>query len=125
VVSKTAFPLNRFDCVVLRVSHFNDDFSVPDHNWISLHGDKAGRQYNLTRADVELPLMKIALDNVTVDGALRQRSGAVSAMIVGDVEFSLDIEYREFKTSPLDLDRSAGRDVSGAAKLELHSGRRL
>jgi hypothetical protein len=50
----------------------------------------------------------------------------VGALIVGDVEFPIDVEDRKFKTVALDLDRAAGGDIRGVAKHKLRSaGRRL
>ena len=106
-------------------SHFDDDFSVPDRGRIGPHRNEAGWQHDLARADVELTLVKIALDGIAIDIALRQGTGAMGAMIVGDVEFPLDIEHRELETVAFDLDRGANGDVRRVAQLELPSARRL
>jgi hypothetical protein len=49
----------------------------------------------------------------------------VGALIVGNVEFPINIEHRKLKTVALDLDCGAGRDIRGVAKHKLGSaGRR-
>jgi hypothetical protein len=45
----------------------------------------------------------------------------VGAGIVGDVEFAVDIEYRERQIVDLDLERSAGRDILCAAQFDAFS----
>src|SRR5712671_2532656 len=100
-------------------SQLDDDFSVPDKGSIGLHRNGAGRQHDLAGADVELSLVKIALDNIALDDAFRQRAGTMGAMIVGDVEFAADIENRKLEILYLDLDHAADSDVGGTAQLEL------
>src|SRR5256885_7838588 len=100
-------------------SHFNDDFSVPDRGRIGLHRNRAGRQHHFAGANIELSLVKIALDNVAIDKALRQRAGAMGAMIVGDVKLPVDIEHRKFEAGLLDLDRHARSHVGRGAQFDL------
>jgi hypothetical protein len=49
----------------------------------------------------------------------------MGALIVGDVEFPIDIEHRKLKTVALDLNRAADSDIRGVAEHKLRSsGRR-
>jgi hypothetical protein len=49
----------------------------------------------------------------------------MGAMIVGDVEFPVDIEHREFEALPLDLDRGADGHGRGVAEFDERSAGRL
>jgi hypothetical protein len=100
------------------VSDFDSHFPVLQFDRIGFDRHHAGRQDHFAGTDIELAIVEIALDYVTFDIALRQRTGPVGAGIVGDVEFAVDIEYRERQIVDLDLDGSAGRDLVGAAQFD-------
>jgi hypothetical protein len=42
-------------------------------------------------------------------------------VIIGDVEFAIDVEHRKFETRLLDFDRAAGGNVGRAAELDMRS----
>jgi hypothetical protein len=60
-------------------SHLDKDLSVFNDRGISLDRNHAWRPDNRTGLDIELPAVKIALDNVAFDEAFRQRARAVRA----------------------------------------------
>ena len=80
----------------------------------------AGRQHDLSGADIELPVMEVALDHITFDIAFRQRAGPVGAKIVEHVELAVDVEDRDAQAFLLDLEGGADRDLVGAAEFDLH-----
>src|SRR6476661_3144944 len=97
--------------------YLDDDHAVLDSDRVSLHGHHTRGRYDLTRSHVELPAVKIALDDIAVQVALRKRAGAVSTRIVSDEELTIDVEHRQSQATDLHLECGAVRNVSGAAEL--------
>jgi len=75
------------------------------------------RGFDPARRDVEAALVEIALDDLAVDLALRERARAVRAEVVHRVVFTVDVEHGEHQAAGLDLERAAGRDIRGAAQI--------
>src|ERR1700733_11380489 len=61
----------RWATAQLQRSHLDHHFAVDDRSRIGLHRHHAGRRHHLTGADVELPTVEIAFDDIAVDIALR------------------------------------------------------
>src|SRR4029077_10265871 len=100
-------------------SYFDDHFAVAHESRIGSHRIDAGRQNDLAGAHVELPLVKVALDDLAIQKSLRQGAGPVSAVIVGHVIGSVDIEYGEFKPRLLDFKGRARRNIGGVTQFDL------
>jgi len=62
-----------------------------------------------------LAVVEVAFDHVTVDVALRQRTGAVGASIISNVKLPLDIEDGDRQPGRLDPERGAGGNLIGFA----------
>src|SRR5712691_1107720 len=92
--------------------------AVLDHGLVGLDRHHAGRRHNLAGLDVELPVVEVALDHVALDEAFREQAGTVGAGVVGDVEFTIQVEHCQRKARGLDLQRAARRDVGDAAKVD-------
>jgi hypothetical protein len=86
-----------------------------------LTGDHAGRRRHFASLDVELAIVKIALDDLTLDEPFRKRARAVGAGIVGHEELAIQIENRKHETRFVDLERVAGRHLGGAAQINADS----
>src|SRR6266403_4177989 len=84
-------------------SHLDEDLAVFDHSGIGPDRDHARRPHHRSGLDVELSAVKVAFDDVAFDEALRQRSGPVRAVIVGDEELAVNVEDGERQIVPLDL----------------------
>src|SRR5262249_38068335 len=97
------------------VSQLDEDLPVFDHGGIGPDRDHARPPTHRSGFDVELSAMKIAFDDVAVDEALRQRSGPMRAVIVGDEELAVDIEDRERQIVALDLQHGPNLDVGRVA----------
>src|SRR5207302_3652576 len=83
--------------------------------------DHAGRRDHFASLDVELAIVKIALDDLTLDEPFRKRARAVGAGIVGHEELAIQIENRKHETRFVDLERVAGRNLGGAAQINADS----
>ena len=65
-----------------------------------------------------MTIVEIALHDVAVDIAFRERAGTVRAQVVGDEELSGDVEDRKHQIVNLDLKRGARRDVGSGAQID-------
>src|SRR5436305_2219884 len=74
--------LNSFRSIL---SSFDDYLSVAHERRIGLHRFEARRENHLAGAHVELPLVKVALDDLAIQQPLRQRAGPMGAAIVRHV----------------------------------------
>src|SRR2546426_3053155 len=89
---------------VLRL-YYDVHHAVLDDRVVGSHRDHAGRQDDLTGANVESALVEVALDHVAFDKSLRQRPRSVRAGVVGDVERAVDVVHRDRQTGRLDFPR--------------------
>src|SRR6516164_272044 len=100
-------------------SHLDEDLSAFDDRGISLDRNHARRPDHGAGADVELPAVKIAFDDITFDEAFRQRARAVRAVIVGQEELTVEVEDGERQIILLDLEHGANVHVRSVAQLDL------
>src|SRR5262249_51799240 len=100
-------------------SHLDEDLSTFDDRGISLDRNHARRPDHLAGADIELPAVKIALDDIVFDEAFRQRARAVRAVIVGHEEFAAEVEDGERQIVPLALEHGSIFHVASVAKFDL------
>src|SRR5476649_1922217 len=98
--------------------HFDEYFSVLHQCPIGLDRDHAGRRDHLARLDVELAVVEVALDDVAIDKALRQRTRAMGARIVGNEELAIKVEDREGEPGGFDFERAAGRNLTDLAEFD-------
>src|ERR1043166_8756228 len=98
----------------LRLDHHP---AVLDQRLVGLDRHHAGRRDNLASLDVELAVVEVALDDVAVDIALRERARPVGAEVIGHVVLAVDIVAAQNEGAALCRDRIAGRDVGGAAQI--------
>src|SRR5262249_58759896 len=102
-----------------RCSHFDEDLSAFDHRRISLDRNHAWWADDRAGADIELPAVKIALDHVAFDEALRQRTWAVRAVIVGHAELAFEVEDGERQIILLDLEHGSNVHLGSVAQFDL------
>ena len=71
--------------------------TFPSSTTIQIGFDRnhARRGDDLSGPDIELSVVKIALDDVAFDIAFRQRAWPVGAGVVGHKELAVDVEHRE------------------------------
>src|SRR5215471_9638727 len=98
-------------------SHLDHDLPVLDEGRIGFRRNHARRQHHFAGADVELAVMEIALDYVTLDITLRERPRTMGAQIVERVKFAVDVKDRHAQPFLLDLEGGADRNVVGIAAL--------
>lgn len=67
--------------------------------------------------DVELSLMKIAFNHIAHDAAFGQRPWSMRAVIVGDIEFAVEVEDGEFQTLGFHFKGGSGGNVRNAVQL--------
>lgn len=60
-------------------------------------------------------VVKIAFDDVSVDGPFGQRTGAMGTGVVGDVNLTVYIEYSEDELSGFNFDSPANGHLGDAA----------
>src|SRR5258708_20840440 len=73
-------------------SRLDKDFSFFHDGGISLDRNHARWPHDCSGPDIELPTVKIALDDVPLDEAFRQGAGAVRAVVVGFEELAVALE---------------------------------
>src|SRR6516162_5185890 len=100
-------------------SHLDEHLPAFDDRGISLDRNHARRSDNGAGADIELPAVKIAFDDVAVDEAFRQRAWAVRAVIVGHEEFAVEVEDGERQIVLLDLEHGSSFHVASVAQFDL------
>src|SRR6476661_1881573 len=100
-------------------SNLDKHLPVLDHRGIGLDRNHARRGDDRAGADIELPAVKIAFDDVAVDEAFRQRARAVGAVIVGHEEFAVEVEDGERQIVPFDLEHGSSFHVRSVAKFDL------
>src|SRR5262245_904220 len=96
-------------------SHLDEDLPAFNDGGISFDRNHARRPNNGAGLDIELPALKITLDNVTVDEAFRQRARAVRAVIVGHEKLAVEVEDGERQIVPLDLEHGSNVHVGSVA----------
>src|SRR5262245_16441959 len=98
--------------------------AILHHGLVGLDRHHAGRRHHLAGLDVELAVVKVALDDVTLDETFGEQAGAVRAGVVGDIELAVEIEHREREAARFDPERGAGRHLGGAAEIDTggHAG---
>src|SRR5262249_61262707 len=82
---------------------------------IIFHRNHERRHTNGAVFDINLPAVKITLDNVTFDEAFRQRARAVRAVIVGHEKLAVEVEDGERQIVPLDLEHGSNVHVGSVA----------
>jgi hypothetical protein len=97
------------------LSDLDEDFPVFDHRPIGFDRNHARRGDDLSGPDIELSVVKIALDDVAFDIAFRQRARPVGAGIIGHKELAVDVEHREDQVVFLDSQSAAHVHVGGIA----------
>ena len=65
--------------------------------------------------DAEAALMEVALDDLPVEVALRERAGPVRARVVGHVKASVHVEDGQTQVVGFDFEGLAGADLVGGA----------
>ena len=96
-------------------SHLDEDLSAFDDRGIGLDRNHTRRPDDRAGPDIELPTVKIALDDVAFDEAFLQRARAVRAVIVGHEELAFEVEDGERQIILLDLEHGSNVHVGSVA----------
>src|SRR5262249_14971361 len=100
-------------------SNLDHDLPILDRSRIGLHRNHARREHHLAGADVELAIVEIALDHITLDITLGERPWAIGALVVEHVEFAINVKDRHAQSFLLDLEGGADRDIAAIAEFDL------
>ena len=99
-------------------SDFDEHFAVLHDGRVGLDRDHARRRHYLAGLDVELAVMKIALNDVAIDKALGQRARTMGTGVVGDVVLAVKIEYRDGQAAGFHPERVTGGNLIGFAEFD-------